>query len=52
MWIQAGTQTQKDVSAAEGVDRCCMIEMVDTFKHPYKDGCKFLVFFSHCCFLP
>jgi hypothetical protein len=38
MWIQAATQTQKDVSTAEGVERCCMIEMVDTFKHPYKDG--------------
>ena len=44
MWIQAATQTQKDVSTAEGVERCCMIEMVDTVKHPYKDGGKFLVF--------
>ena len=44
MWIQAVTQTQKDVSTAEGVERCCMIEMVDTVKHPYKDGGKFLVF--------
>jgi hypothetical protein len=56
MWIQAATQTQKDVSTAEGVERCCMIEMVDTVKHPYKDGCKFLVFHTkesaHCCSLP
>ncbi|CAC5387649.1 OTUD1 [Mytilus coruscus] len=41
MWIQAATRTQKDISTAEEVERCCMIEMIDTVKHPYKDGCIF-----------
>ncbi|CAC5422447.1 OTUD1 [Mytilus coruscus] len=36
-YIQAATQTQKDISTAEEVERYCMIEMIDTVKHPYQD---------------
>jgi hypothetical protein len=40
----SNTNTKRCFNGRRCRERCCMIEMVDTVKHPYKDGGKFLVF--------